>query len=221
MTAALSAEKRALLNVMCSRLLAYPDEQFEAERDQLVEASNQLPPELSSEFAKFFAATEGRELLDLQAEYVRTFDVRRRACLYLSYYLNGDTRRRGAALWRFQETYKILGFEMDSGELPDFLPMLLEAAAHGGDAAIAAEGLLDEHRQGLEVLISALERFESPQVYVVRALVNAMPEITTVQRKAAEALIAGGPPTELVGIDPLPLIMKPYDNNDSVAGARS
>lgn len=221
MTVNLDSEQRALLNVLCSRLLSYPDEQFEEECDLLQSASQELPPELAEEFARFFAEIEGKELLVLQAQYVQTFDMRRRACLYLSYYLNGDTRRRGAALWRFQETYKILGFEVESGEIPDFLPMLLEAAAHGGDAEIAAEGLLDEHRQGLEVLISALEKFESPQLHVVKALVTAMPELTTVQKKAAEALIAGGPPTELVGIDPLPVIMKPYANNDSVAGARS
>lgn len=221
MSLKLTDEKRALLNVLSSRLLSYPDEQFESERETLQQAGQQLPKALAAEFASFFEAIEGKELLELQVEYVQAFDMRRRCCLYLSYYLNGDTRRRGAALWRFQETFKILGFDVETGELPDFLPMLLEVAAHGGDAAVAVEGLLDEHRQGLEVLISALDKFNAPQLYVVRALVTAMPELTTVQKKAAEALVAAGPPTELVGIDPLPIIMKPYETNDSVAGARS
>lgn len=221
MTMNLTEEQRALLNVLSSRLLSYPDEQFEAERETLHEASQRLPRDLAQEFQQFFDAIDGKDLLELQVDYVQAFDMRRRCCLYLSYYLNGDTRRRGAALWRFQETYKILGFDVDTGELPDFLPMLLEVAAHGGDAAIAVEGLLDEHRQGLEVLISALDKFNAPQLYVVRALVTAMPELTTVQKKAAEALVSAGPPTELVGIDPLPIIMKPYETNNSVSGARS
>lgn len=221
MTISLTDEQRALLNILSSRLLSYPDDQFEAERETLQAASTELPAELAREFDRFFEAIKDKDLLDLQVEYVQSFDMRRRCCLYVSYYLNGDTRRRGAALWRFQETYKILGFDVDTGELPDFLPMLLEVAAHGGDAAVAVEGLLDEHRQGLEVLISALDRFNAPQLYVVRALVAAMPELTTLQKKAAEALVAAGPPTELVGIDPLPIIMKPYESNNSVTGARS
>ena len=39
------------------------------------------------------------------ADYVETFDLRRRCCLYLTYYSYGDTRKRGMALLRFKHAY--------------------------------------------------------------------------------------------------------------------
>ncbi len=40
------------------------------------------------------------------AEYVETFDLRRRACLHLTYYAHGDTRNRGLALLRLKKLYR-------------------------------------------------------------------------------------------------------------------
>ena len=41
-----------------------------------------------------------------QADYVETFDLRRRCCLYLTYYTYGDTRKRGMALLQFKHLYR-------------------------------------------------------------------------------------------------------------------
>ena len=48
--------------------------------------------DLLQRFVSHLASTP---LIDLQRDYVATFDLKRRCCLYLTYYLNGDTRRRG------------------------------------------------------------------------------------------------------------------------------
>ena len=85
------------------------------------------------------------------------FDRRRKACLYLTYFLNGDTRGRGMALVGFKEEYQRVGFTLDSGELPDFLPVVLEFGAVGDlDAALQ---ILGRHRAGLELLHHALDGF--------------------------------------------------------------
>ena len=45
-------------------------------------------------------------MLRAQEHYVEIFDRRRKACLYLTYFLNGDTRGRGMALVGFKEAYQ-------------------------------------------------------------------------------------------------------------------
>ena len=47
-----------------------------------------------------------RPLPELAADYVATFDHRKRCCLYLTYFAHGDTRKRGVALLRFKQTYR-------------------------------------------------------------------------------------------------------------------
>ena len=44
-----------------------------------------------------------------RAHYVETFDLRRRASLYLTYYAHGDTRERGMALLRLKKLYRAAG----------------------------------------------------------------------------------------------------------------
>ena len=73
--------------------------------------------------------SETTPLTELQADYVETFDTRRRCNLFLTYFAHGDTRKRGMALLRFKQTYLASGFELDDAELPDHLCVVLEYAA--------------------------------------------------------------------------------------------
>ena len=86
--------------------------------------------------------------------YVETFDRRRCCCLYLTYYAVGDTRHRGAAILAFKQALAGAGYEMTSGQLPDYLPVVLELSARSDDEI--ARVLLASHREGIEVLRSAL-----------------------------------------------------------------
>ena len=54
----------------------------------------------------------------LAARYVETFDLRRRATLYLTYYAHGDTRERGMALLRLKKLYRAAGLPMDAPSCP-------------------------------------------------------------------------------------------------------
>ncbi len=205
MSTDLAPDLRQLADIISSRLLAYPDEQLMAELPTIRAGVERLPARVANPLNKYFAAVDGMTLLELQAKYVATFDLKRRCCLYLSYYLNGDTRRRGMALLRFKETYLQQGFTVDDGELPDFLPLLLEFSAHGGDAAKATEALIDEHREGLEVLQAALAKVQAPQQHVIEAVLATLPALTSAQKAAARLLVAQGPPTESVGLEPFML----------------
>ncbi|MBP7971371.1 MAG: nitrate reductase molybdenum cofactor assembly chaperone [Candidatus Nanopelagicales bacterium] len=202
MTVTLTREQRVAAYLAIARLLAYPDQAATAEVPMLRRLSRDLPDIVGKPLLQFLDLTADRPLLELQSEYVATFDLKRRCCLYLSYFLNGDTRRRGMALWRFKETYRLAGWSVEGGELPDYLPVLLEFAASGPDEESAALAILHEHREGLEVLRAALERFAAPQQLVIQALITTLPELTDVQLLAAQELVAAGPPTETVGLEP-------------------
>ena len=79
--------------------------------------------------ASFLDWYRGRPVGDLQGIYVETFDFAKQRSLHLTYHLHGDSRQRGLALLRLKEAYAAEGLEGDAGELPDFLPLMLEFCA--------------------------------------------------------------------------------------------
>jgi nitrate reductase molybdenum cofactor assembly chaperone NarJ/NarW len=197
---ALGTERHRVAFAAASALLRYPDEALLEDLPLFASAAGRLPSTLRQPFAKLCDHLTTMPLLDAQARYVATFDLKRRCCLYLSYYLNGDTRRRGQALWRFQDAYRRAGFQIVGGELPDYLPALLELAATGAEAP--ALELLQEHRAGLHVLFAALDETGSPYAGVIGAVDSLLPAPTTHLIATAARIAREGPPTELVGVEP-------------------
>ena len=61
--------------------------------------------------------------------YVETFDLHRRATLYLTYWTAGDTRNRGQAMLAFVQAYRDAGAVPPADEAPDHLAVVLEFAA--------------------------------------------------------------------------------------------
>ncbi|EWT00681.1 nitrate reductase [Intrasporangium oryzae NRRL B-24470] len=139
-------------------------------------------------------------LEELQRAYVDTFDLSRKHALYLSYWTDGDTRRRGEVLGRFKAAYRASGFLVDThGELPDYLPMVLEFAACADPAA--GRTLLQDYRASLELLRIALQEKESPYAAAVVAVCATLPGESPADRAAVQAMV-DGPPVESVGLEP-------------------
>lgn len=110
-------------------LLAYPEEDVQRNIDE-AGALLAIRPELAvgergmlEDFLEWFG---GQPLLDLQAQYVETFDRSKKVSLYLFEHVYGESRDRGPAMVELREAYREQGLEIDSRELPDFLPMFLE-----------------------------------------------------------------------------------------------
>ena len=137
----------------------------------------------------------------LQRAYVDQFDLSRKHALYLSYWTDGDTRRRGEVLGRFKSAYRASGFLVDThGELPDYLPMVLEFAARA-DLAAGRE-LLQAYRPSLELLRIALDEKQSPYAGALVAVCATLPGESPATRAAVQAMVdAGRPPVESVGLD--------------------
>ncbi len=189
---------------VASWLLRYPDERLLGGRAELADAAARVRGrrvrEPLARFASGFAAEpDGRRL---QERWIETFETRRRASLYLTYYSHGDTRERGLALLRLRKLYRAGGLPMESRELPDFLPVMLEFAGAAPDGY--GRALLHGHRAGLELLRIALRDRRSPYADVVDAVAAALGVPGEGDRARVEKLLREGPPQERVGVEGLP-----------------
>ncbi|MDQ7910413.1 nitrate reductase molybdenum cofactor assembly chaperone [Phytohabitans sp. ZYX-F-186] len=190
--------ERAVAAKAASLLLRYPDPEVLAALPAVVAALDELPGRLATPLAAVAAHRAAADPIRLAAEYVETFDFRRRCALHLTYYTHGDTRARGPALAGFAAAYRAAGLAVTGGELPDYLPAVLDlAAAHG-----SGWDLLGGHRVGLDLLVSALERDRSVYAHAVRAVRLLLPPPTPADLAAAAGLARGGPPVERVGLQP-------------------
>ena len=186
-----------------SLLLRYPDPPVLAALPAVQAALTELPRNLSEPLAAVATHREQADPTELAAEYVELFDLRRRCCLHLTYYTAGDTRNRGVALVEFAGTFREAGLAVEDGELPDFLPAVLELAARAGEPGWA---LLRRHRIGLDLLEQALDDKESVYRHAVRAVRTLLPPAGPTDLAAAARLGRTGPPHEQVGLQPFALI---------------
>ncbi len=183
-----------------SLLLDYPDAEMLARLDVIRAASQRLPVAVGDPIRGFADHLEQASLPALQAEYVETFDNRRRCNLFLTYFAHGDTRKRGMALLRFKQTYLDAGYELDDAELPDHLCVVLEFAATVDQER--GRRLMLDHRAGLELLRLSLADLSSPWAALVDAVTATLPALRGDERDAVRRLAAEGPPEEEVGLAP-------------------
>lgn len=183
-----------------SLLLDYPDEGLLQRVELIRSASYALPSAPGDSIRDFLRHLEVTPLPELQADYVETFDTRRRCNLFLTYFAHGDTRKRGMALLRFKQTYLRAGFELDDAELPDHLCVVLEFAATV-DRGLGRDLILD-HRAGLELLRLSLRDLGSPWASLIDAVTATLPPLRGDERDAVRRLAAEGPPEEEVGLAP-------------------
>jgi len=176
---------------MASVLLQYPTMALFDGIDLLEAAA----PRTLGPFLAWLRATPPDEVA---RHYVETFDLRRRCALYLTYYRYGDTRKRGMAMLAFKAAYRAAGLEADAGELPDYLPMVLDfAALHP-----RGEKLLRAHRADLELLLRGLREASSPYATVIEAVCANLPALRRVDHALVRRFWEQGPPAEDVGLEP-------------------
>ncbi|MDN4162047.1 nitrate reductase molybdenum cofactor assembly chaperone [Nocardioides abyssi] len=197
---ALDARQQGLTWQVASILLDYPDEELVERLPVFQEATRHLPPAVAAPLRTCVEQLDGVGLTDLEADYVETFDNRRRHNLFLTYFAHGDTRKRGMALLRFKQTYVASGFDLTDAELPDHLCVVLEYAATI-DAERGRQLMLD-HRAGLELLRISLGEAGSRWAGAVEAVTATLPPLRGDEREAVRRLAAEGPPEEEVGLTP-------------------
>ncbi|GAA1371568.1 nitrate reductase molybdenum cofactor assembly chaperone [Luteococcus sanguinis] len=192
------AEEQAVCYEAASLLLSYPDEQLLERLPVIREAVAQT--RFAGQFEAAIAQLETLPLAEAQAFHVQEFDISRRHALHLSYWTDGDTRRRGEVLAGIKQVYRDSGLLVRlDGELPDHLPLVLEFAAIGDRER--GRQLLITYRASLELLRLQLEKDKLPQAGILQAIVATLPGPSPQTYAEVQALHDAAHPVETVGLD--------------------
>lgn len=186
---------------LLSVLLRYPDDEVIEYREEISRSARDGLPDSPARDAvlSFLAFWEREPASRLQSRYAANFDFKRRGCLYLSYYRYGDARARGQVLADLKETYARAGYPLDTTELPDYLPLVLEFASEAPETGLP---ILAEHRAAIEVIRRSLHHDESPYALLLDALCFFLPALDEATVLEMRKLIVQGPPQETVGLEP-------------------
>ncbi|ONI75148.1 nitrate reductase molybdenum cofactor assembly chaperone [Actinosynnema sp. ALI-1.44] len=183
-----------VLQQVASHCLHYPDEQLYQRIPLLRRCVAEIGAKHAGGIASVLDHFERTSPVDAARHYVDVFDTKPGRCLYMTWYTDGDTRRRGGSLAAMKSTYRQHGFRLADGELPDYLPILLEFAALTGEPGRQA---LARFRQGLDLLHTKLSKIDTPYTAVVGAVIATVPH-------AVDVLPADPMPrAEQVGLEPV------------------
>lgn len=154
-------------------LLAYPDARLRADLPALRQAVHQegaLGAPRLAEIDALLATLDCGDPLDVEADYVQLFDRGRATSLHLFEHVHGDSRDRGPAMIDLAQTYAKAGLELAPGELPDFLPVVLEFAST--QPPPEARALLGEIAHIMKAIFTALVKRGSRYASVLGALLD-------------------------------------------------
>jgi nitrate reductase delta subunit len=156
-----------------ARLLGYPDAEMRAQLPALREAlraERALGDARLAELDALADALAGADALEAEAAYVQLFDRGRATSLHLFEHVHGDSRERGPAMIDLAQTYDQAGLYLAPGELPDYLPAVLEFASTLPPRE--ARAFLGEMAHIFNALFSALRERQSAYASVLGALLE-------------------------------------------------
>ena len=137
-----------------SLLLQYPDEKYlEMLPEIALEAGQLQPSREKTSIEEFLKDVKSHEAIQLQERYTATFDLNPSTTLNMTYHKWGDGEKRAAALTRLSRIYIDAGYEINNGELPDYLPLVLEFLATVPEAQRS-----ETIQQSLEALKTVVDR---------------------------------------------------------------
>ena len=154
-------------------LLTYPDAGM---REQLPDMWQALVDEdvidrlRQIELKALMDALAATAALDGEADYVELFDRGRATSLHLFEHVHGDSRDRGPAMVDLCGTYEKAGLFLAPGELPDYLPTVLEFAST--QPPPEARAFLGEIVHILNAIFGALSKRRSAYASVIGALIE-------------------------------------------------
>ncbi|MDP3840492.1 MAG: nitrate reductase molybdenum cofactor assembly chaperone [Methylococcales bacterium] len=126
------------------------------------------------------------DLLALQENYVALFDRGRALSLHLFEHLHGESRDRGQAMVDLMDMYQSHGFDINTHELPDYIPLFLEFLAQQPHAK--ACDLLGNTSAILQALAERLEARDSAYYVLFDALLVLAEKKRTTQGQIEKAV---------------------------------
>ena len=173
-----------------ARLLGYPDDQLRSDLADMRYALHEeraVAPQRLAELDALIDLLQRKPLLELEADYVELFDRGRATSLHLFEHVHGDSRDRGPAMIDLAQTYGKAGMYLAEGEMPDFLPVVLEFTST--QPPREAREFLAEMAHIFNAIFAALQQRESPYACVLGALLELAGEKAQPVEIAAEESI--------------------------------
>ncbi len=156
-----------------SLLLSYPTRELQEAMPEIGSAlasETRLTSAARHEIVPLVELLTTGDIYELEEQYVTLFDRSRSLSLNLFEHVHGENRDRGGAMVSLIETYRDAGFEPDTPELPDHLPVLLEFLATRPPAE--AQETLADAAHIFEALKVRLVRRQSPYGAVLTVLLQ-------------------------------------------------
>ena len=133
--------------------------------------------------------------LETEADYVELFDRGPATSLHLFEHVHGDSRERGPAMIDLGQTYEKAGLVLAEGELPDYLPAVLEFVST--QPPREARAFLGEMAHIFNAIFGALQQRDSAYASVLGALLELAGE------KAQQVLPAAEEPLDESWAEPV------------------
>lgn len=168
-------------------LLGYPDAQLRShltEMSELLRDEQAVSPSRRAELDRLMDALRQADPLEAESDYVELFDRGRSTSLHLFEHVHGDSRDRGPALIDLGQTYERAGLILAEGELPDYLPAVLEFVST--QPPREAKAFLGEMAHIFNAIFGALQQRDSAYASVLGALIELSGETAKPVAPAAE-----------------------------------
>jgi len=156
-----------------ARLLAYPDAELRAHLPEMrdaLQAERALGAGRLAELGQLMDTLANADPLQGEAAYVELFDRGRATSLHLFEHVHGDSRDRGPAMIDLAQTYEKAGLHLAPGELPDYLPAVLEFVST--QPPREASEFLAEMAHIFNAMFNALQERQSAYASVLGALLE-------------------------------------------------
>jgi nitrate reductase molybdenum cofactor assembly chaperone NarJ/NarW len=179
-------------------LLGYPDAELRShlpEMTSLLRDERALPPARLLEIEALIRSLQRADPLDSESAYVELFDRGRATSLHLFEHVHGDSRERGPAMIDLGQTYEKAGLILNEGELPDYLPAVLEFVST--QPAREARAFLGEIAHLLNAIFGALHQRGSAYASVLGAILE------LAGHKASAVAPAAEPPLDETWAEPV------------------
>ena len=168
-----------------ARMLTYPDAALrelvpDLQKVRMSEAA--VSPARLRGLSMLLGSLVDQDVMEVEQSYVELFDRGRATSLHLFEHVHGDSRDRGPAMIDLVKTYEQGGLLLDpnkiGGELPDYLPVVLEFASTLTTAQM--HDFLAEISHILNAIHAALIKRRSLYAHVLAAVLEiAQQEIAT------------------------------------------
>ncbi len=156
-----------------AKLLSYPDATLRRHLPEM-KAALHLEAALSSgrlaELDGLINSLMAGDGFDIEEAYVDLFDRGRKTSLHLFEHVHGDSRERGPAMIDLAQTYEKAGLFLAPGELPDYLPAVLEFVST--QPPPEARAFLSEMAHIFSVIFAALQQRQSRYAGILNALLE-------------------------------------------------